>query len=99
MTAPQGGVYPGAVPYPPPPDPSPLPPVPSPSTGTALPPELPTPRELFVQRLVGGALMIALLSVTGLLWGIDGTFRILFTAYTVWAGYWLWALFVKRPSI
>lgn len=43
--------------------------------------------------------MMVLLSIAALLWGIDGAFRILFTGYAVWVGFWLWALFVKRPSI
>jgi hypothetical protein len=49
--------------------------------------------------MIGGGLMMVLLSITGLLWGIDGAFRILFTVYTVWAAFWLWALFVKGPPI
>ncbi|MGI8627254.1 MAG: hypothetical protein ACR2J5_11900 [Geodermatophilaceae bacterium] len=99
MTAPWTGVYPGAVPYPPPPDPSPPPPVSEQPAGTPVESELLNSRELFVQRMIGGGLMMVLLSITGLLWGIDGAFRILFTVYTVWAAFWLWALFVKGPPI
>jgi len=58
-----------------------------------------TPREVLAQRLLGGALMLVLIGFTGLLWGIDGAFRILFTVYTVWAGFWLYALFVRRPTV
>jgi len=103
MTAPQPtGVYPGAVPYPPP------------AAGPATPgdPSHPchhegcthlasevTPRDVLTQRLLGGAMMLVLIGFTGLLWGIDGAFRILFTVYTVWAGFWLYALFVKRPTV
>lgn len=61
-------------------------------------PEPATPREVLVQRMVGAALMVALLSITGYLWNIDWLFRILFTIYTVLAGYWFWDLFVRyRP--
>ncbi|CAN5422461.1 hypothetical protein BH24ACT9_BH24ACT9_01460 [soil metagenome] len=59
-------------------------------------PEPLTPRELFVQRLVGSALMLVLLSVTGYLWNIDWLFRVLFTIYTVLTGYWFWDLFVRK---
>jgi len=58
-----------------------------------------TPRDVLGQRLLGGALMLVLVGFTGLLWGIDGAFRILFTVYTFWAGFWLYALFVKRPTV
>lgn len=81
-------VVPPASPYVPPLPP--LQPVPQ------IQPEPPTPRELFVQRLVGSALMLVLLSVTGYLWNIDWLFRVLFTVYTVLAGYWFWDLFVRK---
>lgn len=81
-------VVPQASPYVPP-----LPPV---QPVPQVQPEAPTPRELFVQRLVGSALMLVLLSVTGYLWNMDWLFRVLFTIYTVLAGYWFWDLFVRK---
>ncbi len=68
-------------------------------TPTEVTPTEVNPREVLAQRLLGGALMLVLIGFAGLLWGIDGAFRILFTVYTVWAGFWLYALFVKRPTV
>lgn len=78
----------------PPPYAPPLPPL---QVVPQIQPEPPTPRELLVQRLVGAALMLVLLSITGFLWNIDWLFRVLFTVYTVLAGYWFWDLFVRHP--
>ncbi len=81
----------------------PLPPLPAPSA-TPPPqlrfqPEPPTPRELLVQRMVGAALMLVLLSITGFLWNLDWLFRVLFTVYTGLVGYWFWDLFVRHPRV
>ncbi|MEJ7770724.1 MAG: hypothetical protein WKF51_02390 [Geodermatophilaceae bacterium] len=67
------------------------------ATVAQIQPKLPTPRELLVQRMVGGALMLVLLSITGYLWNFDWLFRVLFTVYTGLAGYWFWDLFVRHP--
>jgi len=79
----------------------PLPSLPAPpadsTTAAQIQPELPTPRELLVQRMVGGALMLVLLSITGYLWNFDWLFRVLFTVYTGLSGYWFWDLFVRHP--
>lgn len=82
-----GHVVPDAAPYQ------------GPGVAPAPAPVPPSATELFVQRLVAAGLMLVLASVTAALWGVPGAFRILFTAYTLWAGYWLWALFVRRPRI
>lgn len=54
--------------------------------------------QLLVSRLIGAGVMMVLLSITASLWGIDGAFRILFTAYTVWVGYSWWLLYIRHPS-
>ncbi len=98
QAGPQSG--PSARSFPPLP---PLPPLPAPSAAPLpqlrIQPEPSTPRELLVQRMVGGALMLVLLSITGFLWNLDWLFRVLFTLYTGLVGYWFWDLFVRNPRI
>ncbi|MDQ3504805.1 MAG: hypothetical protein M3446_03765 [Actinomycetota bacterium] len=84
VSQPSPAPSPYAAPFPP------LPPV------RHVQPEPPTPREILVQRLVGAALMLVLLSVTGYLWNLDWLFRVLFTIYTALAAYWFWDLFVRK---
>lgn len=51
----------------------------------------------FWARLFGAGLTMLLLSVAAILWGIDGAFKVLFTAFTAWAIYSYWLLFIKQP--
>lgn len=62
-----------------------------------IPPEPLRPEQLLVQMLVGGALMLVLLSINAYLLGYGGLFPALFTLYTMWAGYSLWKAFIRRP--